>query len=94
MIVGMETTTQPPKKAQRKRSITAREMGRRSAKARMLKLTPGQRSDIARRAVAKRWARSLAEREAAAAQLPAAARAKRLERQLARLTRAANESAA
>ena len=40
-----------------KGSITAREMGLRSAEARMIKLTPEQRSEIARQAVSKRWSR-------------------------------------
>ena len=57
--------TQTPPEPRKKRSITAREMGRRSAKARMIKLTPEQRQDIARRAVQTRWSRVRAEKEAA-----------------------------
>jgi len=36
-------------------SITASEMGKRSAKARMKKLSPEQRSEIARHAARARW---------------------------------------
>jgi hypothetical protein len=41
-------------------SITASEMGKRSAKARMEKLTAKQRSDIARKAARARWAKAKA----------------------------------
>lgn len=54
-------------KVKQKRSITAREMGRRSAKARMIKLTPEQRSEIARYAITTRWDRVRAEQAAAKA---------------------------
>ena len=77
----MDTNQTPQAPPRRKRSITAREMGRRSAKARMISLTPERRSEIARQAIQTRWARVNAQREAAeAAVIQAQAEVARLTR--------------
>jgi len=55
---GVETAG----KERKKRTITAREMARRSLIARMKSLTPEQRSAIGRNAVEVRWERERARR--------------------------------
>jgi hypothetical protein len=58
----MNQGAEAPGKDRKKRSITAREMARRSLLVRMTKLTPEQRSAIGRNAVEVRWARERARR--------------------------------
>jgi hypothetical protein len=49
--------------ASKRKNPAAVALGRRGAKARMTKLTPEQRSEVARRAVEARWAKAKIEKE-------------------------------